>query len=292
MTKLIIILGVLSLSLSAIFLRLSSAPAAVMALFRMIFATGLLLPFVLGKQRKELARVRRRDVLLSVLSGAIFALHVSLYFAAIKRTSIASSTVLVNTEVFFVALIGMARGTERISVRLWLAMGAAFFGSVLIAMADAGSGGRLVGDLLAVLAALASAINTLIGKRARTRLTASVYSLILYAAATACLLARCLVTRTPLFSWTLRDYLCALGLAVFCTILGHSVFSWGLRFERATFVSMAKLLEPVFATVTAVFLFREYPVPLQLLGGAAVILGILWYIRLEGEEKPEVRPSE
>ena len=73
-------------------------------------------------------------------------------------------------------------------------------------------------------------------------------------------------------------------MAVFCNLLGHSVFSWGLKYLPASFISTVKLLEPVFASVWALFLFSETPGLLVLLGGTVVILGIALYGRVSGEE--------
>ena len=72
-------------------------------------------------------------------------------------------------------------------------------------------------------------------------------------------------------------------MAVFCNLLGHSVFSWGLKYLPPSFISTAKLLEPVFASVWALLLFSETPGLPVLLGGAVVILGIALYSRLTGE---------
>ena len=74
-------------------------------------------------------------------------------------------------------------------------------------------------------------------------------------------------------------------MAVFCTLLGHSVFSWGLKYLPASFVSTAKLLEPVFASVWGLLLFRERPTLPVLAGGAVVILGIVLYCRWNGETR-------
>ena len=76
-------------------------------------------------------------------------------------------------------------------------------------------------------------------------------------------------------------------MAVFCNLLGHSVFSWGLKYLPPSFVSTVKLLEPVFASVWAVFLFRELPEVPVLLGGFVVLAGIALYCRIT-EEKATV----
>ena len=74
-------------------------------------------------------------------------------------------------------------------------------------------------------------------------------------------------------------------LSVFSTILGHSIFSWCLKYFSPSFVSASKLCEPVVAAVLAGFLFGEIPGLLQLLGGALILGGVLYYSRLERERK-------
>ena len=157
MKKVIAVLGVAGLSLSAIFVRWSTAPAPVLALYRMGLAALLLLPLLLAKHRAELKALTGREVLLCVGSGACLAVHFTAYFASIYLTSIAASTVLVNTEVFYVSLLGLAILGQRVRPLGWLGIALTFAGSCLIAFADAGSGSNiLLGDGLALLGALAA----------------------------------------------------------------------------------------------------------------------------------------
>jgi len=85
---------------------------------------------------------------------------------------------------------------------------------------------------------------------------------------------------TPLTGHGTVNYLTGLGMAVFCTLLGHSVFSWGLKYLPPAFISTAKLLEPVFASVWGLFLFGEVPALMTVLGGAVIISGIALYSRV------------
>ena len=66
-----------------------------------------------------------------------------------------------------------------------------------------------------------------------------------------------------------------------CTLLGHSVFSWGLKYLQPSFVATVKLLEPVFAAVWGMLLFREIPGAQVVLGGTVVLVGIALYSRTE-----------
>ena len=94
----------------------------------------------------------------------------------------------------------------------------------------------------------------------------------------------CLSQRQSLFAHGWSPVIVGLLLSVFSTILGHSIFSWCLKFFSPAYVSASKLCEPVVAAVLAVFLFGEVPGPL-LIGGSALILGgVLYYTYLEASK--------
>ena len=73
-------------------------------------------------------------------------------------------------------------------------------------------------------------------------------------------------------------------LAIFSTMLGHSIFSWCLKYFSPAFVSASKLCEPVVAAILAGFLFGELPGWLQVMGGALILGGVLWYSRIEAKQ--------
>lgn len=220
----------------------------------------------------------KKELVLSALSGVFLGLHFACYFSSLRYTSIAASVVLVDTEVFFVAIISLLLWKKKISKWGWLGIGGAFMGSVLIAVSDAGGGSNvLLGDGLALLGAVFVAVYTLIGTFVRRTRSTTVYTTVVYSAGALTVLLVLLFTGTAPLGYQPVDYAAALGLAVFCTLMGHSIFSWGLHYESPAFVSMAKLLEPVFATVMGIFLFREIPGAMVVLGGVIVILGVAFY---------------
>ena len=290
MKKLLILLGVLGVSLSAPLVRLSDAPSMVLVLYRGLIAALLLLPWVLLRNRAELRRMRKRSFWLSLLSGFFLGLHFTCYFEAIHHTSIASAVALVDTEVFFVAFLMLFLFRERIPGRAWIGILLTFAGSLLIALSDAGGGDRvLLGDFIALAGAACMAVYTMIGKASRREISTVTYTLLVYSAAAMTVLVVLLCRGTPLLGYAPVNWLSALGMAVFCTLLGHSVFSWGLKYESAAFVSTVKLLEPVFASLLGLLLFREIPTAQVVLGGCVVILGV--YVYSHFAEAPASRPD-
>ena len=281
MKKLIIILGVIGVSLSAPLVRISTAPAMILAFYRVAMASVILLPYVLVRNREEMKGMTKKDWLLAVISGVCLGLHFSLYFESLRYTSIASSVVFVDTEVFFVALIMLMVFKEKIPPLGWAGIMATFLGSVIIALSDSGSGeGALLGDMIAFTGAVVVAVYTIIGKVLRQRISTTTYTLLVYIAASLTVLVLLLITGVPLTGYQPVDYWAAFGMAVFCTLLGHSVFSWGLKYESAAFISNSKLLEPVFASLIGIVLFREIPRPAVILGGLIVIGGVFLYTRV------------
>lgn len=281
MKRLIVLLGVAGVSLSAVFVRWSTAPSLVLVFYRMAFSTLLMAP-VAAARRGEFRALRRRELLLSLLSGAFLGFHFTCYFEALRWTSIASAVVLVDTEVLFVALASVLILRKRLSRRAWAAVLLAFGGSVTVALADVSSGaGALRGNLFALSGALCMAAYTMLGTVCRRRLSTTVYTWLVYAAAAGVVLLAALAGRQPLTGWGPVNLLTALGMAVFCTLLGHSVFSWGLKFLPPAFISTVKLLEPVFASVWGLLLFAERPGFQVLVGGGVILLGIGLYSREE-----------
>ena len=284
MKRLIVILGVLSLSLSSVMVRLSTAPSAVLVIYRVFFTLLMLAPPLFLRHRQELLALTKREALLCLVSGFFLGLHFAVGFESYRHTSIAAATVLINTEVFFVAMGSVLFLRQKLSKTAWIAIALTFLGSVVVAMADSGSGGALFGNLLAVASALFMAFCTMIGAVCRRTISTTIYTFLIYLFAGVTVLVIVLAGGTPLFGYEPVNIYTTLAMAVFCNLLGHSVFSWGLKFLPASFISTVKLLEPVFASVWALFLFSETPGLPVLLGGTVVILGIALYSRVSGEE--------
>ena len=275
--KSVLLLGVLGISISAILVRYSQAPSVITAVYRLGWTVLLLLPAVLTRFRAELKRVRARDAALCTLSGICLALHFLTWFESLKWTGVAVSTVLVSTEVIFTAL-GFALFLKgKIPPLGVAAILLAFGGSAVLALAGGGTDSAWYGNLLALAAAFFVALYTLIGRIQRGYLSTTVYTFLTYLVCFLTLLLLALFSATPLTGYGVREWLIGLGLAVFCTLLGHSVFSWGLKYEKASYISTVKFLEPVFASVWGILFLQEVPSLATVLGGAVILGGVVMY---------------
>lgn len=279
-----IVIGIIGISMSAILIRFSTAPSAVTASWRLLWTVTLMSPVVFGRKenRQELLSIHRRTALLSVVSGVFLAIHFWLWFESLRFTSVASASTIVSTEVIWVSIGFFLFLKGSISPKAVAAIAVAFCGSACIALADSGTGGtHLKGDLFSLLAAMAVAVYMLIGRIVRAGVSNTVYTYLVYAACAGGLLLMSVIQGQGLLDYGWNGIFIGLLLAVFSTILGHSVFSWCLKYFSPSFVSACKLCEPVVATILAVFLFAEIPGPVQLVGCAMILGSVLYYSRLE-----------
>ncbi len=279
----IVLLGVVGVSFSAILVKWSQAPSMVLVFYRVLLAALVMTVPCLVQLKKEYRSWGRRELLCCLVSGFFLSLHFTAYFEAIRYTSIASSVVLVDTEVFFVAFIMLIFFKEKISARGWLGILLTFAGSVIIAAGDAGGGSDVIrGDLYAISGAAFMSIYTIMGKFCRQKMSTTVYTTLVYWVASLSMVVMLTAQGLPCFGYGAKEVLIGFGMAVLCTLLGHSVFSWGLKYVPASFISTVKLMEPVFASLFAIPIFGQIPSVTAVAGGLIIIFGIACYSRHSG----------
>lgn len=280
----ILVVGIAGTALSAIFVKYSDAPSIITATYRLLWTVLLMTPVIVfnRKFRKELIAADKKIVILCAISGIFLALHFTLWFESLKHTSVASSTAIVCTEVIWVALGFRMFLSGYISGKAWLSIFITIVGSLIIALADLSAGGNnLTGDIFSLAAAVFAAIYTLIGRFARESMTTTVYTYIVYFFCAISLCIALCISGLPFTGYGSSAIIVGLLLCLFSTLLGHSIFSWGLKFMSPAFISASKLCQPAVAAVFAFFLFNEIPSLLLVIGGVITILGVLYYSKVE-----------
>ncbi|WP_193432260.1 DMT family transporter [Caenibacillus caldisaponilyticus] len=286
-----VVLATLSISTSAIWVRLADAPAAVTAFYRLFFSTLFMAPF-LYKHIGEFRSMTRKSVLWCALAGICLAFHFILWFQSLAYTSVASSVVLVTIQPIFAFAGSVLFFKTRL--RLYAVVGAlcAISGSVLIGWGDFGtSRAALYGDVLALVACLLITVYLMVGQEVRKDMELYAYTLLVYAFAALALFLFVLVSRQALFNHAPKDWLMFLLLAVFPTLLGHSVYNWSVKWVGVNTLSMTILGEPVGSSILAYIFFGETLGPLQLAGSLVILTGIFLYLMGESKTKARKKPS-
>lgn len=275
----ILVLGVVAVSFSAIFVRMTTAPASVSAFYR-LFLTCILLSPLAFRHRKEFFAVGSRDLFLCFLSGVFLSFHFVFWFASLNLTSVSSAALMVNIHPLLVLSASWFLFKEKFHPAALPWAGAALAGMAILSWGDLHLGGTaFTGSLLAAAGGVMIAGYYLVGRKVRARLSISVYSLLTYGTSSLLLLAFNLVTSTPLGGYSGQDWLAFAALAVVPTIFGHTLLNWTLKYLPAPAISVGVLGEPVIATLLAIFLYGEIPGPTHFLGGLLVVGGIWMFLR-------------
>ena len=282
---LLIMVGVLGCGLAGVFVKFSTAPSALTAAIRLLWTVLLLSPVTLGSKafRSELVSISKKEALLSALSGLFLAVHFTIWFESLRYTSVAISTTICCTEVVWVTLGFCIFLKGKISLKAILAICVTMLGNLLIAWVDLGSASGLLGDLMALAAALLLAAYTILGRVVRMNVSTTVYTYICYSACAVALVIWCVAQGLDFAGYGYSPYLAGLLLAVFSTILGHSIFNWCIKFYTPSFVSACKLCIPITSAVFAFLAFAEVPTLLQFVGCLVILGGMCWYYSIESK---------
>ncbi|MFC5560190.1 DMT family transporter [Ureibacillus thermophilus] len=274
-----ILIGVISISFSAIFVKLAEADSGAIAFYRMLFSVLIIAPAFFKNHVQELKMLYQRDWLFSIISGIFLAFHFILWFESLQYTSVASSTVLVTMQPLFAFIGTYLFFKERLTMQVVLSGIIAISGSVLISWGDFKiSGGALFGDTLALIACVLVTGYFLFGQEVRKRLSLITYTMVVYSISTITLFFYVILRGESFGPYPYSTWLWFLLLAIIPNLLGHSLFNWSIKWVSVNVISIAVLFEPIGASILAFFIFGEKLIATQIIGGIIVILGIMLFV--------------
>lgn len=274
-----LVIGVLAVSASAIFVKLTSAPAPVIAFYRLFFSTVLIAPLFLMKSLGEVKLMSKKEWFYSTIAGVFLAFHFILWFESLNFTSVASSVVLVTLQPLFAFIGTYFFFKEKVSKVAIFSGVVAIIGSVIISWGDFQiSGLALFGDFLALAACAMITAYLLFGQGIRKRHSLTLYTFIVYGISSVTLLIYCLLLQYPLSPYPLSDWYYFLLQALVPTLLGHSLFNWALKWVSTNTISVMILFEPVGAIILAYYILGENVISSQLIGGAVIMIGIFMFL--------------
>ena len=282
----LITVAVAGVSTSAPLIKAAVAPALAIAFWRNALASAVLLPYAASRHRAELAALSRREVRLSILSGALLGAHFATWIPSLSFTSVASSVALVATQPVWAALVARARG-DAVRPQAWLGIALAVAGAALLSGVDLRISTRaLFGDLLALTGGVLAAVYVTVGAEVRRTVSTTAYTTVCYLTAGVGLLVCCLASGQQLGGYSAGTWWRIVALTVLAQLLGHSVFNRVLKTTSPTVVSIAILFEIVGAAVLAAVFIGERP-PLAAVPAAALIAGGVVLVVRSGH-RPEV----
>ncbi|MDN7228762.1 DMT family transporter [Planococcus sp. N064] len=274
-----IIIGVFSVALSAIFVKMTTADSGVTAFYRMLFSILIMSPIFFMKYTHEIKKLSKRDWIFTSIAGIFLAFHFILWFESLNYTSVASSTVLVTLQPLFAFIGTYLFFKEHISFKTLISGMIAVLGSVLIGYGDFKiSGTALYGDVLALIACALITGYLLFGQDVRKRLSLITYTFVVYSVSTLTLFFYIIFKGESFGPYPASEWMWFLLLAIIPNLLGHTLFNWSLKWVSTNVISIAILFEPVGAAILAYYILGETLSASQIIGGSVVLAGIILFV--------------
>jgi drug/metabolite transporter (DMT)-like permease len=268
--------GVLSISFSAVFVRLAAVSPVTAAFYRAAYAVPVLL--VIRALIRATDRRPLRDRLLAGAAGILLAFDLALWHVSIAMIGAGLATVIANVQVVFVAAAAWAMYGERPSRGTALVIAAVLTGVALtsgMSRPEAYGDAPVLGVLFGVTAGgcysgfllTFRAANRTLAPAAGPLLDATMGTVI---GALLCLPFDSRAALAPHFP---AHYWLAL-MAMVSQVIGWLLIATALPRLPAVETSILLLGQPVFALMWGLMLFAEHLSQLQWLGSALILAGV------------------
>lgn len=229
----------------------------------------LFVALVLLFQRVSLSSAIKKAGLAGLFSGAMWAVMFTAFVVALSLTTIANTLVVMSVAPLLTAFLSFLILKEKVSMRTWLAAGAAAVGIAWM-FHNGFVGGHLAGMLVALLIPLASAANLVALRAAAARV--DLVPAVMLGGALSCLIA--LPFALP-FNASSSDLLLLAFLGVFQLGLPCMLLVIASRTLRPPEIALLSLLEVVLGPLWAWIGAGEAPGKATLYGGAIVLAALV-----------------
>jgi drug/metabolite transporter (DMT)-like permease len=207
----------------------------------------------------------------------------TLAFVGLSRTPASDSALIVPTTIPMATALFATLIHERLTSRKLFGFAVATVGAALvIAGGQQSEGGsesstiRLGGDLMELVAATAWAASLTIGAIVLRKESVLGYVTFMVVIGTAMLLPLGALPQgyRDVPTWGTETWLAAGFLGVFSTSVAFVLFFWAVHRYGASLAAMVTYLTPIATLVLAFLILAEHPLPLQLVGGAVIVVGV------------------
>lgn len=276
---LVLTAALVAVSFAAIFIRLADAPAIVVALYRMLIASAVMLPVTL--RALAATPIRGRARLATVAAGALLALHFATWISSLSFTTVAASVTLAATSPLWAALIAWLAFGVAPTLSVMFGVLLAVAGAAIIGFGDlAGGTNPLLGDALALTAGAAAAGYLVLGRSVmRSGVSLGAYAGTAYAVAALILAPLPLLFGLSYLDYPLETFGWIALLALIPQTIGHTGLNYAARHISPTLVATTILVEPIGSGILALLLFQELPSTGTLIGAFVLLLGVVVTIR-------------
>jgi len=276
--------SLLGISFAGPLVRLSNADPLAIAVWRLAFSLVIVaIALLITGQWRDWKMLTRAEAALAFGAGIALAFHFWAWNTSIHLTTIAASVTLVSLQPPIVIAISAVFLREIPGRRQAAGIAIAVLGAMVIAVpawrdnTGGAPAGALLGNLLAVSAAITAAIYYTIGRHLRAKYGIWSYVGLCYGACALTLLVIAWITKANIAPQPGREIAIFTGLAIGPMLLGHTGLNWALKYMPAYVVNLIVLGEPIGATILGAMIpaIRQIPSVATVIGGMIVLTGVL-----------------
>ena len=252
------------------------SPEALIALRLTISFTTL--AAILGLFSRKFFKIQKTDILLFLILG-VFAIafqRIS-YFYAVNLTTATLAAILFYTYPVFVTLYAVLSLKEKITFGTLLAIILTFFGAALVVRVYdlASLSTNLVGIISGILSSLLFVLFFIVTKRLRN--SYSGWTLTLYGDGIGMLTLTPIVwvSMPSIIEFPLQLWLLVIAIAWVPSLLAYLLYSYALKYVKASKGSILGVLEPLSAAMFSAAFLGENLEGLQTVGIALALVGVV-----------------
>src|SRR5262245_55590671 len=268
--------GAALLGLAPIGVRLSDLGPQATNLWRFLFA----LP-ILGALALRAPAPSRQDQAWLLAAGLLFGLELSLWAAALSRTTIANATLLANMTPVFAAAFGLFVFKENPRAGVLMGGLTALVGAVILALARAQAGEGpsspeqgWIGDAMGLSAAVGYAGYLLIVRSLGQRVSVGWVMFLASLSGAVYAFALSLALHETLLPHSQRGWLILLGLGVIVQAGGQGLIAYGVGRLPIVVSTVLLWMQPLSAAALSWLIFDEELSALALAGAALILAGL------------------
>ncbi|HUQ43683.1 MAG TPA: DMT family transporter [Candidatus Limnocylindria bacterium] len=255
--------------------------------------------------RASLRRMRRRDVAVAIALGVLYTGNSATYFAGLETVSASLSALIVYIYPALVAVISLQVGQPLQGRRAWGALALALVGVALaVGNIDTAAAPPLSGLILIAASPVIYSIWIVLSARLSGEARSGVGAesgagadplsagVVMLSATAVTYWLSALVLGQPVLPAQIPDgaWFGLIGIGIVSTFIAVLAFYGGAHLIGAARASLVSTVEPIWTITLASLLFGESLGPIQLLGGALILGGVI--LSQTGDRAPHGPVSE
>ena len=277
---LVLSLGAMLIGFAPIFVKWSELSSSAILFWRMFLALPMLAILNYFLNKTFIFKVKNKNTILyTAIASLAFTTDLILWHYSMNITSVSNATIIVNSAPIFVALFAYILFKEAPAKGFGVSFLITYLGITgLIIFSSNYANGKIVGDLLCIIAAIGYGIYLLIIAKLGKE---TPLNLIFYTTLFCCLFSIIPMMLDSGINFPKSDFelINLFLLALVCQFGGQFLITLGIGNISPSNGSIGLLMQPLTATILAAFIFSEWLNLAQITFAAVALIGI-YFARL------------